>query len=146
MDALEVYRLGAPVFLLTPELVTALGYPITFPPHLLTTRDFATAVDTQFPLIFVASSESARQPTLEDLVVAMLRVDALAARVVAARNRSSLDSLRLLRRVVQAEMEREATLVQLQDFAPLIPRMGKPLRRSQLAKVERDARVVGLRA
>ena len=145
-DVLEARRLGAPVFLLTPELVTALGYPLTFPPHLLVTRDFATALDTHLPLIFVASADSALRPRIEDVVAALLHIDPHAARGVASRNRRSIDPLQLLRRVVQAESEREATLIRLQEFAPLIPELGRPLPKSQIERLERDAQVVGLRA
>lgn len=145
-DVLEARSLGAPVFLLTPELVTALGYPLVFPPHLLVTRDFATALDTHFPLIIVASADSALRPKIEDVVAALLRVDPHAARGVASHHRRSIDPLQLLRRVVQGESEREATRVRLQEFAPLIPELGRPLPKSQVDRLERDAQVIGLRA
>jgi hypothetical protein len=138
--------MGAPVFALTPELVTALGYPITFPPHLLVPCDFAAAVETPLPVILVASAEATLRPRIEDVIAALLHIDALAARGVAYRNRHSIDPIQLLRRVVQGEMEREATRVHLQEFSPTIPEIGSTLPASQLRRLDRDAQVVGLRA
>ena len=138
--------MGAPVFALTPELVTALGYPITFPPHLLIPCDFAAAIETSLPVIIVASAESTLRPRIEDVITALLHVDPLAARGVAHRNRQSIDPVQLLRRVVQGEMEREATRVQLQEFSPTIPEVGSTLPKSELRRLDREAQVVGLRA
>jgi len=145
-DAREARRLGLPVFILTPEIVTALGYPIDFPPQLLVAHALDPVVDSPLPRILAADSEAARWPTLEDVVVSLLRVDALAARGIAARHRLSIDPVQLLRRVVLAESEAEATWVNLQEFAPSIPRVGPTIPPSQLEEQDRAVQVVGLRA
>lgn len=145
-DVLEARRLGAPVFLLTPEVVTALGYPVQFPPQLVVPREAESAIDTSLPRILVASADGARRPALEDVIVALLRIDPLAARGVASRQRVAIDPVRLLRRVVQDELEGEATRVNLQEFAPSIPHVGRPLSPSLLDAQVREAQVLGLRA
>lgn len=145
-DAATARRLGAPVFLLTPEIVTALGYPVVFPPHLLISSDFAPAVDSTFPRIVVPTVPAARPPVMEDVIVALLRIDPLAARGVASRNRASVEPLELLRRVVQAEAEGEATRVNLQEFSALIPRVGSALPQDELEEQDRTTKVIGLRA
>ncbi len=138
-------RYGVPVYLLTSELVTALGYPIVFPAQLLVAPEIDGAIDSPFPRIVVRSAEAALRPHIEDLVVALLRIDALAARGLAVRNRASVDPRQLLRRVLQAEMELEATRVNLQELAPAIPRIGTPLPQPLLEEQDRNSVVVGLR-
>jgi hypothetical protein len=123
-----------------------LGYPVVFPPHLLVARAVEGAVDSSFPRLVVAAPEAALRPGIEDIVVALLRIDALAARGVATRNRASIDPVHLLRRVVQADVEREATWVNLQQFAPAIPKVGTPLPSAQLEEQDRTILVEGLRA
>ncbi len=126
--------------------MTALGYPVQFPPHLLIPRDLEAVVDSALPRILVDSSETARDPGIEDVIAALLSVDSLAARGIAVRHRGSIDARQLLRRVVQSEREAEATRVGLQEFAPGIPLVGRPLPRPQLDAQDRDVQVIGLRA
>jgi hypothetical protein len=145
-DVEAARRLGVPVYLLTSELVTALGYPVEFPPHLLVSERMQGAVDSAFPRIVVPSSEAVLRPGIEEVMVALLRIDALAARGVGVRNRTSLRAERLLRRVVQAEAEREATWVNLQEFASAIPKVGSALPQAWLEEQDRASVVEGLRA
>lgn len=139
-------RHGVPVYLLTSELVTGLGYPVVFPPHLLVARDVAGAVESSFPRLIIPSNESVLLPSMEDFLVALLRVDALAARGIAVRHRRSIDPDQLLRRVIQAELEREATWVNLQEFAPAIPKVGPTIPARLLVAQDRTPTVIGLRA
>lgn len=145
-DVETARRYGVPVYLLTPELVTGLGYPVVFPPQLLVAQEVAPVVDTSFPRLGVSATEAVRSPRIEDVIVALLRIDSLAARGVAVRNRSSVEPDHLLRRVVQAEAERAATWVNLQELASAIPRVGPRLPPERLREEDATPRVVGLRA
>lgn len=145
-DVETARRYGVPVYLLTPEVVTGLGYPVVFPPRLLVAQEVDPAVDTSFPRFVVSSPEAVRSLRIEDVIVALLRIDPLAARGVAVRNRSSVEPDQLLRRVVQAELEREATRVNLQELAPAIPRVGRPLPTELLREQDATPTVIGLRA
>jgi hypothetical protein len=145
-DVETARRYGIPVYLLTPELVTGLGYPVVFPPRLLVAQEVTAAVDTSFPRLVVSSTEAVRSPRIEDVIVALLRIDPLAARAVAVRNRRSVEPDQLLRRVVQAEVEGEATRVNLQELAPAIPRIGPVLPVELLREYDATPTVVGLRA
>ncbi|MGA7860717.1 MAG: hypothetical protein WCB19_02535 [Thermoplasmata archaeon] len=126
-----------PVSLLEPKLVTNLSYPMNFRPRLLVAREIRAVLDSTYPLVNMASAEAAREPTLEDLVVAMLHVDTLAARAIALRNRDHIDPNRLLKRVLQDDAEQLATLVRLQEIAPAIPIVGRALPADQLNRHDR---------
>jgi hypothetical protein len=139
-------RFKIPVYLLTPRLVTSLGYPGTFPEHLLLAREINDAVDCKYPRIVVSAATSVLRPTIEDIVVAMLKIDALAARGVAMRNRPSVEPLSLLRKVIQEDVEREATWVNLQEISPAIPMVGPHLDEALLETQDWTPEVVGLRA
>jgi hypothetical protein len=146
-NEIEVARQsGIPIYLLTSELVTGLGYPVRFPPHLLVRSDVSAAIDCDFDRIVMSGKGAAFPPQFEDVVVALLRIDPLAARSIILRNRASVDPKQLLRRVVQEEVEREATWVNLQEMAPAIPEIGKGLASELLDIQDRAAQVVGLRA
>lgn len=136
-DVLSARRIHLPVSLLTSERVTALGYPIRFPPNLIVGQSLLPALDTSFPTIPFVDERAAGAPEIEDLIVALLSVDTLAARAVALRNRGLVDPIRLLCRVVREQEERRATLVRLQDVAPHIPSVGPPLPRQQLERQDR---------
>ncbi len=145
-DVEEARREQLPVYLLTPEIVSAFGYPVRFPPRLLVAREVAQAVDSTFAKIEFASREGVAAPRLEDVIVAMLRVDPLAARALARRNPELLDPQRLLVRVIEEQAQREATFVRLQEVAPAIPRTGDSVPSEALARQDRTNVVVGLRA
>jgi hypothetical protein len=145
-DVKVARQFKVPVYLLTPMLVTGLGYPVTFPEHLLVAREVSGAVDSEYPRIILSKIESALQPTIEDIVVALLSIDPLAARGVLIRNRSSVDPLRLLRKVIQEDVEREATWVNLQEISPAIPAVGPRLGRTILEAQDWSPMAIGLRA
>jgi hypothetical protein len=136
-DVEKARRIHQPVSLLTWEKVTALGYPMRFPPNLIVAKTLLRAVDTGFRTIPFVDEEAARNPEIEDVIVAMLHVDTLAARALALRNRGLVDPVRLMQRVVREQEERRATLVRLQDVAPTIPSIGPALPRAQLERHDR---------
>jgi len=127
--------LGLPLSLLEPGAVSRLGYPMNFRPRLLVARNIRPLVESKFPTIEFASEEAATTPRIEDLVVAMLHVDTLAARALALRNQVEPDYL--LQRVLEEHVQRLATLVRLQDVARGIPVVGKALPGDQLLRQDR---------
>jgi len=128
----EARRAGIPVYLLRPETVTMLGYPISFPPVLFAAEPSASGIDSEFRKVAMASDHAVREPRLEDVIVMLLQVDELAARAVAERNREDIRANYLLKRVLQENLERAATLVRFQDFAPAIETVGRSLPRAAL--------------
>ena len=129
---------GVPAFLLTAERVTSLGYPVHFSPWLVLPKELSLKVASEFRVLPVRDAEALREPGVVELVSLLLRFDPLAARVVAQRNRDRLDRHELYRRVRNEGLERPATKVRLQDFAPAIPRVGEPLPREELRWIERN--------
>lgn len=137
-DVQYLRRHRVPAFLLTPELVTHLGYPVRFRPWLALPEKLAVNIVSEFRILPVKDEESLRAPGVVELVSFLLRFDPLAARLVAQRNRRVLDPHELYRRIRNEGLERPATKVRLQDFAPALPRVGTSLPREELRWIERN--------
>lgn len=135
---------GVPVHLVTPELVGIFGVPMTFPDVLVAWSGVRPAIEAGFRVDLFESRRGAMDPTLEDLVVCLLRIDPWAARAVAIRNRSSIDPARFLARVLTEGRGREASEVRLQDVAPSLPVEGDVLPRSVVARQDRNNESRGL--
>jgi hypothetical protein len=131
-------RYGVPAFLLTSDWVTTSGYPVRFQPWLALPQEFASKVSSDYRILPVRDGDALREPGMVELVTLLLRFDPLAARVVATRNRKTLDPNELYRRVRNEGLERAATKVRLQEFAPALPVVGTPLPREELRWVERN--------
>ncbi len=127
-----------PAFLLTSEWVTSSGYPVRFQPWLALPERLSAKVSSSFRVLPVKDEEALREPGMEELVTLLLRFDPLAARVVATRNRALMDPNELYRRVRNEGLERAATKVRLQEFAPALPVVGESLPRDELRWVERN--------
>jgi hypothetical protein len=136
VDRLRRHRI--PALLLTSEWVSKSGYPVSFRPWLALPEALSTKVSSDYRILPVKDGEALRNPTLEELVTLLLRFDPLAARVVATRNRRAIDPNELYRRVRNEGLERPATKVRLQDFAPALPVEGESLPREELRWVERN--------
>lgn len=128
-DVEAVRRRGLSISLFPPERSEALGYPLWFRPRVIVARDLLSAVETSLPTIPFVEGQAARDPTLEDYIVAMLRIDLLGARRIAYENRKKLDRTRLLKRVLQENLEGRAYRVRLDNFAPGLPKVSgvKPI-------------------
>jgi hypothetical protein len=137
-DVEQLRRRRVPAFLLTSEWVTKSGYPVNFRPWLALPEKLSTKVSTDYRILPVKDEEVLRDPGPVELVTLLLRFDPLAARVVATRNRRSLDPHELYRRIRNEGLERAATKVRLQEFAPAIPMVGEPLPREELRWVEKN--------
>ncbi len=106
-------------------------------------REVASVIDTELTVVALESTEAARSPRLEDLVVVLLGRDPLLARALAVRHRVFLDPQRLLKRILQENLEEAATKVHLQSIVPALPRVGVSLPESHLARQDRNAWVQG---
>lgn len=140
-DVQRARNANVPVSLLEPATVAALGYPLQFKPRLiLAAAEAASLAESPFKLLVFQSAEGARNPTLEDTIVAMLSIDPLGARRIALANRERVDGVRLLKRIFQENLEGRAYRVRLGEFAPGLPVASgvQPLSRTAL-RVE-DAR------
>jgi hypothetical protein len=139
VDVRLARRAGLPLSLLEPARIERLGYPLSFRPRLLVGRDLLPIVHSRFAVIPFGDADAAREPGIEDLVVAMLSIDPLGARRVARVHRAEIDPIRLLKRVLAENLERRAYEVRLDEFAPGIPRsVGlEPLSRMALREEDR---------
>lgn len=120
-DVETVRRANLPVSLFDSARSGALGYPLAFKPVLIVAKDFLPAIDTRFRTIPFLDSAAARSPKLEDYIVAMLKIDTLGARRIAKENVSSIDSARLLKRIIVEGVDDRAYRVRLDEFAPGLP-------------------------
>ena len=137
-DVERLRRHRVPALLLTSEWVTKSGYPVTFRPWLAVSERLARKVTSDYRILPVRDADSLRQPGIVELVTLLLRFDPLAAWVVARRNRAVLDPNELYRRIRNEGLEGPATKVRLQQFAPALPKVGKPLPLADLLWVERN--------
>jgi hypothetical protein len=142
-DVERLRRRHVPALLITPEWVTRSGYPVEFRPWLAVPEALAAKVTSDFRLLSVRDEDALRDPGAVELVALLLRFDPLAARVVAARNRARIDPSELYRRVRNEGLERAATEVRLQEFAPALPRIGPSLSAEELEWLERNNPVAG---
>ena len=136
MRRLRQHRVAA--VLLTSEWVSRSGYPVTFRPWLVVPEAVATQLASDYRILPIRDEEALENPGIAELVTWLLRFDPLAARVVASRNRTLLNPHELYRRVRNEGVERAATKVRLQQFAPAIPRVGDPLPAAELRWIERN--------
>jgi len=137
-DVERLRRHRVPAFLLTSDWVTRSGYPVSFRPWLVLPERLAGSVASDFRTLPIKDEEALRQPGPVELVVLLLKFDPLAARVVARRNRASLNPHELYRRVRNEGLEAPATRVRLQELAPAIPRVGPSLPAEELRWIERN--------
>lgn len=140
-SARDVERLRhhrVPAFLLTPERVSAWGYPVRFRPWLAVPDTLAGQFSSEFRILPVRDEESLRDPGLVEIVTFLLRFDPLAARLLAWRNRRRIDANELYRRIRNEGLERAATRVRLQEVVPALPKVGPSLSKSELRWIERN--------
>ena len=136
-------RAGLSVSLFGPEISETLGYPLTFKPVLLTDGALVGKVRTIFRVIPFSDANAARDPKIEDYIVAMLRIDMLGARRIARENTASLNGARLLKRILQENLERRAWLVRMGDFALGLPKVPGVRQVARVALSHSDRRDFG---
>lgn len=123
-----------PVYLLDAGIVTALGYPIEFPAELIVAHSVRGAVETTYETVPFVSDSAVRSPRFEDVALAMLTINRLAARAILDRNVERLDRTYLLKRILQENLEERATSVRLRDLVPSLPRVGRELPRAAIQR------------
>jgi hypothetical protein len=137
-DAALLQRHGVPVQVLTSDWVTANGYPVEFRPWLLVPERIEKKFRSTLRMLPIRDEAALRQPGLAEMITFLLRFDAIAARLVAVRNRAALDPNELYRRVRNEGVEAAATRVRLQEFSPAIPRVGNSISRRELLWIEKN--------
>jgi hypothetical protein len=143
-DEAEVARReGLPVFPIRDDVITMLGYPMRFPGLLVVARAARSAVETDLPVVEFLSERAVARPRLEDVMIAMLRFDPLAARALIHRNGDLVDPAYLAKRIYQEDLEEEATRVRLHELLPFEP-VGEMLPAAAIAKADRANRPEGL--
>ncbi len=139
-DVEAARRHGLPLFLLTPEWVTAHGYPEHFRPLLFVWEGLAGKVSSSaFSRVLVRDRDAFRSPGFEEMLTFLLKVDMLAARELVRRNVGKFDPNELYRRVRNGGMEERATKVRLQEFVPSLPTVGDPFPKADLDWADRNA-------
>ncbi|MCI4361014.1 MAG: hypothetical protein L3J91_04865, partial [Thermoplasmata archaeon] len=135
-DAEVVRRRGLGVYVLTSDVPTRFHYPMRFPPVLMVDPRLTGLVDTPWRVVPFRTVDVLPDPPFEALVAMMLRVDEIAARVMLVRN-PGFDPMQLTRFVVAERLERPATFLRFQEFAPGIPTVGPAMPRSAVREQER---------
>src|SRR3990172_6785157 len=90
-DARNAVRARLPVFPIRDEMVTMLGYPMTFRTFIVVPRVARSAIESDLPVVEFLSEQAVSNPRIEDVMIAMLRFDPLAARALIRRNLDLLD-------------------------------------------------------
>lgn len=137
-DVQTARRANLPVSILDSKIVEDLGYPLSFRPRLLVPKPLLPLIETTYRVQLLADVEAARDPGIEDIVVEMLRIDALGARRIAHDHKKEIDPVKLLKRVLVENLEGRAYEIRLDDYAPGLPKVKgvRPLSRSALRAEE----------
>ena len=135
-DAHIARREGLPVFPVRDEMVTMLGYPMKFPTIIVVPRAARSAIESHLPVVEFLSERAVYNPRIEDIMIAMLRFDLLAARALIHRNLDLLDARYLAKRIYQEDLEEDATRVRLHELLPFSP-VGEALPAQAIDKVDR---------
>lgn len=120
-DVADARSAGLAVFLMTDDLVTMLGYPMSFPSFLVVSTEVVRVLETSFPRVIFRRAEACLAPRLEDLITALLARDAIAARALVERNLDLIDTPYLAKRIHQEDLEEIATSVRMSDRIPMPP-------------------------
>lgn len=144
MDDIEsARRQGLPLLLVQPDDLKMLHYPLEFPPTIIVPREYASVIESPFRIHTFQSLGPFEQSRIEDVVVFLLAYDLIAARAVVERNADLLDLEYLRKRILQEDIEEEASKVHLDDFMD-IPRVGQPLPKAALLRATAGNRVTGV--
>jgi hypothetical protein len=123
---------------LTDEWVGESGYPTKFRPWLVAAESIAPFLESSYRVLPVRDPGSVETPGLPELVSYLLRIDPLAARAVALRNRRRISRSELYRRIRNEGLEGPATRVRLQEIVPELPRVGEALPLEDLRFVDEN--------
>jgi hypothetical protein len=140
-DALRARDMGVPLLLVQSEDLKMLRYPLRIPPTVLVPRELREVLDSALPVHVFQSTTPFSRPRIEDIVVFLLMHDPIAALAVVERNEDLLDLGYVRKRIIQEDLEREATRVRMQRYVD-VPEEGEPLPEAALIRAARANRVV----
>lgn len=135
-DAQIAKRENLPLFPIRDDMVTMLGYPMRFPTILVVARAARSAIESKLPVVEFLSERAVINPRIEDIMIAMLRFDPLAARALISRNLDLVDKTYLVKRIYQEDLEEDATRVRLHELLPFSP-VGAALPEQAITKLDR---------
>ncbi len=135
-DAEQARISGIPVLWIDSSFTKILRYPMNIPDTIVVPREFRAVIESSLRVhIFDSMTPFTKNgiiPQFEDVIVFMLELDPLAARAMV--DRSDIDYKYLEKRVIQENLEREASEVYLQDFLNFQV-METPYDRERLLKI-----------
>ncbi len=134
-EAEKARKANIPILWIDSSYTKILRYPMTIPDTIVIPREYENLTKTELDLHTFESMTPFKDtiiPEFEDVVVFMLSLDPLAARAMV--DRSELDLTYLEKRIIQENLEREASIVHLQDLLDL-PREGPSLEKESLLKI-----------
>ena len=138
-EAVEVARRhNFPVFALTGDVPTRYRYPMVLGPILFVDETWQKALVTRYPNYRYRDATALATPTFEDLVTMVTAIDPAAGRAMLQRNPAAYDPEKLAIAIVREGLVRWATALRFQDFAPAIPKIGKPELRRVLRQADRE--------
>jgi len=135
-DAQVAKRENLPVFPIRDDMVTMLGYPMRFPAILVVPKAIRSALESSLPVVEFLSERAVTNPRIEDIMIAMLRFDSIAARALVRRNLDLVDKTYLVKRIYQEDLEEDATRVRLHELLPFSP-VGAPLPQEAIMKMDK---------
>lgn len=135
IEAKKARKANIPILWIDSSYTKILRYPMIIPDTIIVPREYEKTIQTGLDLHTFESMTPFKDtiiPEFEDVVVFMLTLDPLAARGMV--DRSELDLTYLEKRIVQENLEKEASEVYLQDHLD-IPSEGSPLEKKRLSKI-----------
>lgn len=135
-DAKQASVSGIPILWIDSSFTKILRYPMKIPDTIVVPREFETVIESSLRAHTFDSmtpfTKNSIIPQFEDMIVFMLELDPLAARAMVDRN--DIDYRYLEKRVIQEDLEREASEVYLQDHLNFRV-METPFNRERLLKI-----------
>lgn len=128
-------RSSIPILWIDSSYTKMLRYPMTIPKTIVVPREYKSVIGTGLNLHTFESMTPFHDniiPDFEDVVVFMLTLDPLAARAMVDRNELDLDHLQ--KRILQEDLEKEASEVHLHDYVDL-PSADSPYDKERLMKI-----------
>ncbi|MGM0510847.1 MAG: hypothetical protein ACQESD_06975 [Thermoplasmatota archaeon] len=134
-DARKANKSNIPILYIDSSHTKMLRYPMTIPETIVVPREYKDSIKTSLNLHTFESLipfKDTTIPSFEDVVVFMLTLDPLAARGMV--DRSDLDLQYLTKRILQENLEKEASDVYLHDHLEL-PVQEPTMDKNKLLKV-----------
>ncbi len=134
-QAKEASKSNIPILWIDPSYTKILKYPMTIPKTIIVPREYKDVIETDLNLHTFESMTPFKDtifPEFEDVIVFMLTLDPLAARGMV--DRSDIDLKYLQKRILQENLEKEASEVYLQDYIDL-PYKESPYDKDRLMKI-----------